>query len=235
MCNVALACSSELVSESDDFSEVHNLKVNVKAEYVYRCFYCYCDAWSSTKKQILMAVLLFSLPLWMHGAAMAFSSSLNVSDDVAETPGNWTSKLCRSSVFCSDPSIRRQPSTSWGLHPQTFGTVCNCVLSHCYPTHWNTVLDGSSSHLAGCLSSGLIPSTLLAADKQYEGTPRWPGETRRVTALVYCQTDCDCLYCTFTALDNLPVYLFPLDALHSTATLLKIWVEVGHGSRKVAS
>lgn len=38
MCNVALACSSELVSESDDFSEVHNLKVNVKAEYVYRCF-----------------------------------------------------------------------------------------------------------------------------------------------------------------------------------------------------
>lgn len=140
------------------------------------------------KKQILLAVLLFSLPLWMHGAAMAFSSSLNVSDDVAETPVNWTSKLCRSSVFCSDPSIRRQPSTSWGLHPQTFGTVCNCVLSHCYPTHWNTVLDGSSSHLAGCLSSGLIPSTLLAADKQYEGTPRWPGETRRVTALVYCQT-----------------------------------------------
>lgn len=136
-----------------------------------------------------MAVLLFSLPLWMHGAAMAFSSSLNVSDDVAETPVNWTSKLCRSSVFCSDPSIGRQPSTSWGLHPQTFGTVCNCVLSHCYPTHWNTVLDGSSSHLAGCLSSGLIPSTLLAADKQYEGTPRWPGETRRVTALVYCQTD----------------------------------------------
>lgn len=44
MCNVALACSSEFVSESDDFSEVHNLKVNVKAEYVYHCFYCYCDA-----------------------------------------------------------------------------------------------------------------------------------------------------------------------------------------------
>lgn len=166
------------------------------------------------KKQILMAVLLFSLPLWIHGAAMAFSSSLNVSDNVAETPVNWTSKLCRSSVFCSDPSIRRQPSTSWGLHPQTFGTVCNCVLSHCYPTHWNTVLDGRVS-LFGThpLHSSCSRQTIW-----------WnPTLTRRdPESYSSCLLSNCSLYCTFTALDNLPVYSFPLDALHSTATLLKI-------------
>lgn len=63
LCNIALAFRSESVPESDDFSKVHNFKVNVKAEDMNPVFIVIVTHEVIQKKHFQMALLLFPLPV----------------------------------------------------------------------------------------------------------------------------------------------------------------------------